>query len=44
MVLLDSRPLVRDCLALAIRAEWPAARVTATGWDRLEFPSGPADP
>jgi DNA-binding NarL/FixJ family response regulator len=36
VVLLDSRPLVRDCLALAIRAEWPAARLTATGWDRLD--------
>lgn len=36
MVLLDSRPLVRDCLALAIRAEWPTARVTATGWDLLD--------
>lgn len=36
VVLLDSRPLVRDCLALAIRAEWPTARVTATGWDLLD--------
>ena len=36
LVLLDSRPLVRDCLALAIRAEWPTARVTATGWDLLD--------
>src|SRR5215213_6171646 len=36
VVLLDSRALVRDCLARGIRAEWPAAKLVATGWDLID--------
>jgi DNA-binding NarL/FixJ family response regulator len=36
ILLVDGRPLVRQCLAGALEAAWPAARVAATGWDQLD--------
>jgi DNA-binding NarL/FixJ family response regulator len=36
VLLVDGRPLVRECLARALRAEWPSARIAAAGWDGLE--------
>lgn len=35
VLLVDGRPLVRECLARGIRAEWPEARLAAIGWDGL---------
>jgi DNA-binding NarL/FixJ family response regulator len=35
VLLIDGRPLMRECLAHAIRAEWPAACVVTAGWDTL---------
>ena len=35
ILLVDGRPLVRECLARGIGAEWPEARIAATGWDGL---------
>lgn len=35
VLLVDGRPLVRECLARGIRAEWPEARLAVTGWDGL---------
>ncbi|HEX6013570.1 MAG TPA: response regulator transcription factor [Geminicoccaceae bacterium] len=36
LLLIDGRPLVRECLARALAAEWPSARVAVSGWDRIE--------
>jgi DNA-binding NarL/FixJ family response regulator len=36
VLLVDGRPLVRECLARALRAEWPSARIAAAGWDGLD--------
>jgi DNA-binding NarL/FixJ family response regulator len=36
LLLIDGRPLVRECLARALAAEWPSARVAVSGWERLE--------
>ena len=36
VLLIDGRPLMRECLTRGMRAEWPAARLAATGWDQLE--------
>lgn len=35
ILLIDGRPLLRECLARALQAEWPEGRVTTTGWDDL---------
>ena len=40
VLLIDGRPLVRECLAHALRAEWPAANLLTTGWDTLAWPAG----
>ena len=40
ILLVDGRPLVRECLARGIGAEWPEARVAATGWDGLDSVAG----
>ena len=36
VLLLDGRPLMRECLTRGMRAEWPAARLATTGWGQLE--------
>jgi DNA-binding NarL/FixJ family response regulator len=36
VLLIDGRPLMRECLTLGMRAEWPAVRLAATGWDLLD--------
>jgi DNA-binding NarL/FixJ family response regulator len=36
VLLVDGRPLVRECLAKALQAEWPSARIATAGWDGLE--------
>ena len=36
VVLIDGRPLVRECLAHALRAEWPTACMSTTDWNGLE--------
>lgn len=38
VMLVDGRPLVRECLGHALRAEWSAALVLTTGWDSLDRP------
>lgn len=35
LLLLDQRPMLRDCLARSIAAEWPQARIAALGFDAL---------
>jgi DNA-binding NarL/FixJ family response regulator len=35
VLLIDGRPLVRECLCRGMAAEWPAARILATGWEGL---------
>ncbi|MGD9511641.1 MAG: LuxR C-terminal-related transcriptional regulator [Geminicoccaceae bacterium] len=35
VLLIDGRPLMRECLARGIRAEWPEARLAVTGWNEL---------
>jgi DNA-binding NarL/FixJ family response regulator len=40
VLLVDGRPLVRECLAHALRAEWSAAQITTSGWDRLDGVAG----
>ncbi len=35
ILLLDGRPLLRDCLARALRAEWPTARIGTSSWEGL---------
>lgn len=35
ILLVDSRPLLRECLARALQAEWPEGQVATTGWDGL---------
>ena len=35
VLLVEGRPLVRECLARGIRAEWPEVRLAVTGWDGL---------
>lgn len=36
VLLIDGRPLMRECLTRGIRAEWPTAHLAATGWDQLD--------
>ena len=36
VLLIDARPLLRECLARAIRAEWPEIRLAQAGWDGLD--------
>ena len=36
VLLLDGRPLMRECLTRGMRAEWPAVRPAAIGWGQLE--------
>ena len=36
VLLIDGRPLMRECLTRGMRAEWPAARLAAIGWGQLE--------
>ena len=36
VLLIDGRPLMRECLTRGMRAEWPAVRLAAIGWDQLE--------
>jgi DNA-binding NarL/FixJ family response regulator len=33
VLLVEGRPLVRDCLAHGIRAEWPQVQLATAGWD-----------
>jgi DNA-binding NarL/FixJ family response regulator len=40
ILLVDGRPLVRECLARGIGAEWPEAHVAVTGWDGLASVTG----
>ena len=37
VLLIDGRPLMRECLTRGMRAEWPAARLAATGWEQLDI-------
>ena len=36
LLLLDQRPMMRDCLARSIAAEWPQARIAALGFEALD--------
>lgn len=43
LLLLDARPLVRECLARGLAAEWPEARIAALGFEALpELAAGEA--
>jgi DNA-binding NarL/FixJ family response regulator len=40
ILLVDGRPLVRECLGRTLQAEWPSARIVTADWDRLEPEEG----
>ena len=40
VLLIDGRPLMRECLAQALRAEWSTAALSTTGWDGLQRAAG----
>lgn len=40
VLLIEGRPLMRECLARGIRAEWPEARLAVAGWDDLAASAG----
>ena len=40
VLLIDGRPLMRECLARGIRAEWPEVRLAVAGWSELAASGG----
>ena len=40
VLLIDGRPLMRECLARGIRAEWPEVRLAVAGWSELAASAG----
>lgn len=42
ILLVDSRPLMRECLARALQAEWPEGHVATTGWEGVAQAAGGA--